>query len=277
MSVNAINTAEPVNAGQKKSNNVNVGLIAGTTAGLGLAGAGGGLLWGGTKLTPEQILALSNDTFEARTKDLEGENKTAADRVKTEIDKLNGDDYQVSAETKTKFEEAVDKFDLDANAPEQTAFDDAKTKYEKKLLEKINEGKPETEQFKELNAEGLTDEMKKTAKDALKDTPEAQEFNTAKENLRKAKETAYRAKAETNETIKQVVNAYDNAVKEAAEAKTKKIGELVNQDEIKTALGKIKKFFREGQSKAAWLYGGIAAAAGLIIGMVISSNNKKNA
>lgn len=277
MSVNAINTAEPVNAGQKKSNNVNVGLIAGTTAGLGLAGAGGGLLWGGTKLTPEQILALSNDTFEARTKDLEGENKTAADRVKTEIDKLNGDAYQVSGEAKTNFENAVKELNLDANAPEQIAFNDAQKKYDGKLLEKINEGKEEAARFSTLDADGITDDMKKAAEDALKDTPEAQELNTAKESLRKAKETAYRAKAQTDDKIKAIVNAYDKAVEKAAEDKTKKIGELVNQDEIKTALGKIKKFFREGQSKAAWLYGGIAAAAGLIIGMVISSNNKKNA
>ncbi len=276
MSVNAINTAEPVNAGQKKSNNV--GLIAGTTAGLGLAGAGGGLLWGGTKLTPEQILALSNDTFEARTKDLEGDNKTAANKVKEEIEKLNNDsNLQVDAEAKKNFDEAVDKVDLGKDAPAQTAFNDAKTKYDGKLLEKINERNPEAEKFKTLDDIGITQDIKDQAEAALKDTPEAQEFNTAKENLRKAKETAYRATAETDNDVKAIVNAYDKAVKDAAEAKTKKIGDLVNNDEIKTALGKIKKFFREGQGKAAWLYGGIAAAAGLIIGMVISSNNKKNA
>lgn len=266
MSVNAINTAEPVNAGQKKSNNV--GLIAGTTAGLGLAGAGGGLLWGGTKLTPEQILALSTDTFEARTKDLEGDTKTAADKVKTEIEKLNGDsNLQVDEKVKKEFEQAIDQVNFDNDMPQEIKDEkSAQTAYDNKVKEKAAELKTQTPTLSEEDAT-------RQAKEALMESDEAKALKAAKEKARPVRE----AKLRTLQDEKGIVEAYDNAVKKAAEAKTNKINELVNQDEIKTALGKIKKFFREGQNKAAWLYGGIAAAAGLIIGMVISSNNKKNA
>ena len=266
MSVNAINTAEPVNAGQKKSKNV--GLIAGTTAGLGLAGAGGGLLWGGTKLTPEQILALSNDTFEARTKDLEGDNKAAADKVKKEIEKLNGDsNLQVDQQAKTKFEEAIDQVNFDDDIPQEIKDEkSAQTAYDNKVKEKAAELKTQTPNLS-------NDDATRQAEEALMESDEAKALKAAKEKARPVRE----AKLRTIEDKRSIVEAYDKAVKDAAESKTNKINELVNNDEIKTALGKIKKFFREGQSKAAWLYGGIAAAAGLIIGMVISSNNKKNA
>lgn len=338
MSVNAINSVDSANAGQKKNNTV--AITAGSTLGLGAAGVGSAYLWGGKRPSLEEVFKMEPDTFDAKVKDTEGEVKEAADKIKAEITKLNEGEYAVDPGAKTAFDEAVERFSLADDALEVKAVTDAETayntqlaekstdadvikkaddalkdtpeakalrtaeeNYNKKLLEELNNGRTDADKLTEISQAGedellkaknaiansdemtklkaaqnayepiLNKEIDKVATEALKDSPQAKALTEAQEALRSAKEAGLRS----DDAQKAVVKAYDDAVKAAGEKKSTKIGELVNNEEFKSAFGKVKKLFHEGQGKAALLWGCIAAAAGLILGLVLSSSGKKEA
>lgn len=265
MSVDAINAAEPQ---QRKHN---TGAAIGTGVVLGAAGAGAGYYLGGSRPNLEKVFEMTPDTFETATKDAEGEAKTAADSIGKEVKALNGNAYKATGKAVKDFEAKVKDQTLADDHEAMTAQKSAKETYETKLLEKINEGKEEGEKLEKLPAKNSNDY--KAAEKALKDSEAFNTLEKANADVKAAQVKAFReaAQAEGKEDLAKIVKDYDDAVSKAAEKKAAKITELAGKDEMKSAFDKIKKMFpKEGKGKAAAIYGGIAAAVGLIAGYLLS-------
>lgn len=267
MSVDAINAAEPQ---QRKHN---TGAAIGTGVVLGAAGAGAGYWLGGSRPNLEKVFEMTPDTFETATKDAEGEAQTAAKTIKKGIKELNGKTYEPKAEAKNAFEAEVKKQTLADDHEAMTAQKSAKETYETKLLEKINEGKKEGNKLEKLS--DATKKELKDAKEVLKDSEAFKTLEKADADVKAAQVKAFReaAQGEGKEDLAKIVKNYDDAVSKAAEKKAAKITELAGKDEMKSAFDKIKKMFpKEGKGKAAAIYGGIAAAVGLIAGYLLSGS-----
>ncbi len=264
MSVDAINAAQP----QQKHN---TGAAVGTGVVLSAAGAGAGYWLGGSRPNLEKVFEMTPDTFTTATKDAEGEAKTAAETIKKEVKALNSKTYEPKAEAKNAFEAEVKKQTLADDHEAMTAQKSATETYETKLLEKINEGKEEDNKLEKLS--DATKKELKDAKEALKDSEAFKALEKADADVKAAKAEALRnaSKEEGKEALAKIVKDYDDAVAKAAEKKAAKITELAGKDEMKSAFDKIKKMFpKEGKGKAAAIYGGIAAAVGLIAGYLLS-------
>ncbi len=272
MSVNSVSSVAAAEAPKKK----NSSSVAAPTIGLGVVGAGAGYFVGGERPTTEQILAMQPDTFESRIKDANDEVKTEADKVKEEINKLNDENGEFAPDKAKKeaFDSKVNEQKLAADSAEEKALKDANEAYDKKLLEKVNEGKADGEKVAKFA--DASDDAKLAAKEALKDTDEAKAVKTAENNIRTVKEKMVRES--TDDSVKKIVKEFDDAVEAAKTKKNNKIAELIKDDKMKASLEKIKKLFpKEGKGKAALMWGVISAAVGLVTGLVLGGNNKKQA
>ena len=271
-SVSSVTTATPV--ATEVQNKKRSSSVANSTIGLGVVGAGAGYLVGGKRPTLEQILAMEPDTFEKSVKDAKDNVKTEAYKVKAEIDKLNDADSEfVTDKTKKEaFDAEVNKQALADDAAESKALKTANENYDAKLLEELNKDKAEGEKFAKV-ADAPAD-AQNAAKEALKESDEARALKTAENNVRVAKEKMVRES--TDDSVKNIVNEFDDAVEAAKTKKNEKIASLVQDVQMKASLEKIKKLFpKEGKGKAALMWGGIAAAVGLVAGLVLGGNNKK--
>ena len=268
MSVNAVNPVS-VETPKKKGSSV-----AAPTIGLGVIGAGAGYLAGGKRPTLDEVFAMEPDRFESIVKDAKDDVKKEADKIKEEIDMLNSKDEEFVPDKAKKeaFENEVNKQKLADDAAETKALNTANENYDKKLLEELNKGKKDEEKF--AKTADAPDDARNAAKEALKDSEEAKAVKTAENNVFSAKERLVRESADEN--IKKVVIEFDDAVKTAAEKKKSKITELAGDEEMKNAFAKIKKLFpKEGKGRAALLWGGIAAAVGLVAGLVLGGSKKE--
>ena len=78
------------------------------------------------------------------------------------------------------------------------------------------------------------------------------------------------------EDLKKVVSDYTEATKKYAENQAEKIKELAKEEKYTKAFEKIKSLFpKEGGWKMAAIVGGIAAAVGLIGGLVMGAGKKE--
>lgn len=297
MSVDAINAAEP----QRKSP---VGAAIGTGVVLGAAGAGTGYLMS-KRPDLEKVFAMPADKFEAATKDAKDEVKTAADTIAE-----GRNEYAKAGEAERKIlrEKGKDVADLikgqtPENAELATNLQKAKSDFDAIGKVKItnHEGK-EIEVTKDevikavkdarakLNAAttaeaktGAETELanaKKNAK-AFFNHADVKDKNTALKNARKAMSEAKIAKFEA-EAAKEGENAAKTAKTELQNArnsfetvKKTKMTELVGKQEYKDAFAKIQKLFsREHVGKNMGIYGGIAAAVGLIAGYLMGGKKE---
>lgn len=269
MSVNAVNSA-PVDAPKKKSSSS----VAAPTIGLGVVGAGAGYLAGGKRPSLEEVFKMAPDTFESHVKEAKDEVKTEADKIGEEIKKLNDEngEFVPDKAKKEAFDSQVNGQKLADDAAETKALEKANENYDKKLLEELNKDKKDGEKL--AKAADASVEARKAAAEAIKDSDEAKAVKTAEDNVRAAKEKLVRESADEN--VKNVVKEFDEAVQAATENKNKKIAELAGKDDMKNAFAKIKKLFpKEGKGKAALLWGGIAAAVGLVAGLVLGGSKKE--
>ncbi len=268
MSVNAVN---PVGTEAPKKKNSSV---AAPTIGLGVVGAGAGYLFGGKRPSLEQVFQMEPDKFESHVNGAKDEAKNSADKIKEEINKLNSEDGEFAPEKAKKdaFDAEVNKQTLKDDASETKALKDAQENYDKKLLEELNKDKKDGEKFAKVS--DAPADAQKAAKEALKDADETKALKTAEKNVRTAKEKLVRESADEN--VKKIVKEFDDAVEAAKTKKTEKISNLVKDENMKSAFDKIKKMFpKEGKGKAAAIWGGIAAAVGLIAGLVLSGSKKE--
>ena len=269
MSVNAVNSA-PVDAPKKKSSSS----VAAPTIGLGVVGAGAGYLAGGKRPSLEEVFKMAPDTFESHVKEAKDEVKTEADKIGEEIKKLNDEngEFVPDKAKKEAFDSQVNGQKLADDAAETKALEKANENYDKKLLEELNKDKKDGEKFAKVS--DAPADAQKAAKEALKDADETKALKTAEKNVRTAKEKLVRESADEN--VKKIVKEFDDAVEAAKTKKTEKISNLVKDENMKSAFDKIKKMFpKEGKGKAAAIWGGIAAAVGLIAGLVLSGNKKE--
>ena len=264
MSVEQISAAET----PQRNNSTTYAVTGGATA--GVAGAGAGYFFGKAAPDLDKVFAMKPDTFEGKVKDLTGEEKTAADKIKAEIERIDG--LKIDSEVEQRYKRAL------ASVPEtdvQTEADALKAKqtaYNESLLAKANEGKEEANKFKAVS--DIDAEAKKTAEEAIKDSTAAKELETAKQNLETAKVTKLKGK-EVENAERKAVEAFEQAKTDLASKKTGEISKSVAKDEFKTAYAKIKGALKEVSWKNVGIWGGIALAAGAIIGYLVGGN--KNA
>jgi len=265
MSVEQINAAET----PQRNNSTNYAVAGGATA--GAAGALAGRFLGKTPMDLDKVFAMEPDTFETKVKNLTGEEKTEADKIKAEIDKLNGEEYKAdTAEVKEKIS-GVNVDDVEGVKTKQNAVNE-------KILAKINDGRADGAK---LSLDDLAKpdnaEAKQAAIEALKDDADYKKAVAELEDVRLSEQIKkVEAGGDTiTDEMKSAVSAYKTKVKDAATKKTNKISELAGQDAFKNAYAKIKGAFKEVSWKNVGIWGGIALAAGAIIGYLVGGN--KNA
>ena len=275
MSVNSVNSASAAAAAPEVSKKKHSSSsVAAPTIGLGVVGAGAGYLAGGKRPGLEEVFKMEPDTFESHIKSAEGDVKTEANKIGEEIKKLNDENGEYTPEKAKKdaFDAEVNKQTLKDDASETKALKEANENYDKKLLEELNKDKKDGEKFAKVN--DAPADAQKAAKEALKESDEAKAVKTAEQNVRTAKEKLVRESAD--DKVKNIVKEFDDAVEAAKTKKTEKISNLVKDENMKSAFDKIKKLFpKEGKGKAAAIWGGIAAAVGLIAGLVLSGSKKE--
>lgn len=230
--------------------------------GLGAVGGTVGYFAGGKRPNLEKVFAMPADSFETITKDLTGEAKEAADIIGNEINSIEANARRYrgrNSKVYMDFERHVLFQRLADDAKEVVDYKAAKKAYEDKLAAKITEGLDDT-----------------AAREALKDSDELAKLLNAKDALRAAKEKALRAS--NDDVSKNIVKAFDEAEKVISEAKTNKIAELVKNQDMNSAFSKFKSIFpKEGKIKAAGIWGGIAAGAGLLLALLSSGSKKTQA
>lgn len=271
MSVNAINAADAPQ--QKKSN---AGSAIGAGVGLGAVGAGAGYYLGGTRPNLEKIFEMKPDEFVTATKEAEGDAKTAADKIKSELEALDGDTYKPDSTKTAEFENRVSGHDLGADHEAVKAEATAQEAFDTEVLKKANEGKAEADQYKKLA--DVPEAERNTAKEALKGSEAAKNLKEAQTKVKAAKEAAVREAAGAegaDQALKDAVKHYDEAVEAAKTKRANQVAELVKKEEMTSAFDKIKKLFpKEGKGKAALIYGGIAAAVGLLAGAMLGGKKE---
>lgn len=300
MSVDAINAAEP----QRKSP---VGAAIGTGVVLGAAGAGTGYLMS-KRPDLEKVFAMPADKFEAATKDAKDEVKTAADTIAE-----GRNEYAKAGETeratlgskimkRAEFinnEEKVKPDNLDALknkvAEEKGKLDAKKVKVDdadKSYQELTNEVKTKRAEWikaKKALAGAAEGDAKTEAQTKLNDAKKALDkaienrktFKAEVGNYIKAERDLSKARIEKFNSIKGEgeAKALSDALTEASnkfqEVKKTKMTELVGKQEYKDAFAKIQKLFsREHVGKNMGIYGGIAAAVGLIAGYLMGGKKE---
>ena len=303
MSVNAINAADP----QQK--NSPVGSAVATGVGLGLAGAAGGYFLGGKRPDLEKVFAMPADKFDPQVKeaaedlkaDVEkiknaraeyaaagaAERETLGQKIMARAGFINNESKVAPenlAELKTKVSEtkaALDGKKVKVGDADKT-FAELKSEVNAKRKAWI-----EAKNEYAAAAEGDAKTAAKTKLDkALEELNKAKEdrkafYNGAKDevnNYIKAERDLVKAKVAKYDAIKgegeakSISEAVTEASNKFKEVKKTKLTELTGKQEIKDAFAKIQKLFaKEGKGKAAMIYGGIAAAVGLIAGYIFGS------
>ena len=267
MSVNAINPADQ----QKKSSPLAPAI------GLGVVGGATGYLAGGKRPTLEKVLEMEPDTFEKAVKDVDDELKAEANKIGSKIKEIN-EKVKVDSKLQSDFDAKVAAQKLEKDAEELKNLTEANKNYEKKLLETANDAQKEAKKpvFKKLDDLKASKAEYDKAVEALKDADETTALKEAKSAVTAAKEKALRASEDKK--VVDFLKKYDEAVEKVKGKKTEKISKLVKDEKLMTAFDKIKKIFpKEGKWKAAGIWAGCAAAAGLIIGLLTNGVNKKEA
>ena len=297
MSVNAINAADQ--QPQRKSSPIVPAVGAGVAT--GLAGAGATYLWGGGKYVPTLPEILEKDKVE-----FESTMKKATDAEKKAEDiKAVEDAYQkVATETAGKQGElkaAQTNYDLKvAEMKDPDGVTDGPISKAKADLDEANKQK-EVRKFKadgsvdegtsKMKPSEMKDQIKtleeriKTASEADKENlnkqleaikneykPHIDAFDAKNKALTEAKESRLKAiAAEVAESEeKQVLDTLDNAKKNLNEARKNAIKNL-GEDATK-AFDNIKGALKEIKWGKIGMWGGIAAAVGLVAGYILGGS-----
>ena len=292
MSVNAINAADP----QQKQGS-SVGAAISTGVGLGLVGSGAGYFLGGKRPDLEKVFAMPADKFESATKDLKDAEKEAADKLAAGRKELQDAVEPKYKEFSAKTHERADK--ISAIAPENAELATNATTAKSELDEiKVNIGgkdkslKDVREAVKNARAQvkaATTDEAKNAAKEELKKALDdynafskdekakaaIEKYAKAEHELNTAKVAKYNADAAEGKPYNALEKEISGIRKEYKDAFDTKMNALKENKDYQEAFGKIKKLFpKEGKGKAAMIYGGIAAAVGLIAGYILGNNKE---
>ena len=270
MSIAAVNKS-----GVETSKKRNSATIAIPTIGLGAVGAGTGYLAGGKGPKLEDIFAMEPDKFESYVRNVNDDLENNVDEIRESIKDLHedGSEYVVDKGKQKAYDAEVEKQILPQDSQEETNYKQAKENYDKKLLEKLNEGKEESSKFKTLDE--ADDAAKNAAKQAISESNEAKALTTAENNIRAVKEDLLRKS--TDAQAKNIVVEFDNAVEAAKNKKAAKIAEFIGDENVKSAFEKIKKLFpKEGKGKTAAIWGAFGASLGLIAGLVINGTRKQS-
>jgi hypothetical protein len=302
MSVNAINAAEP----QHKSS---AGAAIGTGLVLGAAGVGAGYLFGGKRPSLEELIKNSEkDTF-TRTAvtelDADAAGKLAA--AKAEYQAAGTDELKTLRQKNKAVTRLVEQAAVENSAELETNITNAQTKLAEKEVTigdkqyKLADIKAETQKANadlktakaNLAAAGdnATDEMKTAVTNAEEAVTKAK--NNAKafkdgakeelENVTKARKALYDARVASFENLAANDGAHKTAKTAATEAeqafstiKGNKLKTILENEENVNAYKKVAKAFEKvGQKKAALIYGGIAAAVGVIAGAILGGGKKE--
>ena len=297
MSVEAVNGVEP----QKRQHSVGTAVAAGL--GTGLVGAGATYLATGGRNIPslEKVFEQEPDTFESTMKKAKDAGKDEAEigKVKTAYENFN----TAIKTQRTDYDKA--KADVDAeiinmkDAPGETVIKDAKDKVtnaeakevevktfnEKGEVIKDASGKEVTKKIHvsemKNEIEGLEKDIKDPAKAAEKANNEAKlkalegEYKAeldalkAEEKTLKDLQTArFEKLAESDGTPKDLKTALTEAESKLNTAKSEAMGKV--SEDAKTAFGKIKGALKDIKWGKIGMWGGIAAAVGLIAGYMLS-------
>lgn len=301
MSVNAINAADQ--QPQRKSSPMVPAVGAGVVT--GLAGAGAGYLWGGGKHVPtlEEVFAQKPDEFTATMKTATDAGKEAAD-----VDKVKTAYNDVSAKVATEqsaYDTAKSEVDKEINrmtdADGETAIKDANDKVTNRKAKEVdvrefnekgevikdaagNETKKKVHVLEmKQEIEGLEKDIKDPAKEAQKANNEAK-LNALK-NEYKAELEALEAEEKALKDLK--VAKFEELAKNDGTQKTLKANlttaeETLNNarktaignvaEEAKTAFGNIKGALKEIKWGKIGMWGGIAAAVGLVAGYILGGS-----
>ncbi len=293
-------TVEQVNGAQTQAPKKNYTTAALATAGLGAVGATGGYFLGGSRPTLEEIFKQKPDAFtasEVTAADSEAATKLAA--AQTEYKAAGAAE---KAELRTAAEALRDEI---KNATPDNLADlnqkvtDAKTAYNAKEIEvTLADGskvkKKATDIAKDLKdakaklAAATDDAAKEAAKKELdaaranvktfreQAKKEIGDLGTAQKNLHNAKKAKFDELAKVDgSNEKKLVDAVAEKSNNFKNAMKTKMDEILGRDEIKQAFEKVKKAFpKEGKGKAALIYGGIAAAVGLVVGIFFAGKKE---
>ena len=295
MSVQAVNN---VDAQQPQKSNATGTAIAGALP-LGLAGAG--YMWGGKTPSLEEVFAQEPDTFKA-SMDRAAENDSAAAQIlrdemkaieedatvkpKKEIAEGKINEVKTAIESRTDYEnkaeldKAVNEKQKALNNKEIDVVDPNNSENTRKL--KYNQAKAELEAAQN-KVNGLAENAAEDVKNAAQTELETAKANIAKfdnevNELKQAKDAVFEAKSakfEADDATKVLREEASNAVEELTNARKGLIDKLTDKNTVTDAFGKIKKALTEGKwTKGAALWGGIAAAVGLIAGYMLCGSKK---
>ena len=309
MAVSSVNGADPVKTTQVQEQKKGKSDVLASTLGLGAVGAGAGGWFGGKKPTLEQIFTQKPDSFTSNeVKEIDADAAKTLEDASLEYN--NGGTKELK---ELRDARATRKVNIAAQVPEnldelekkvsetKNAFEAKKVKIDDtEYTAKTVSDELTTAQEEYKNAKTAFDSAEESAKEDAKKT-----LDSAKEKLNKANEKVRKFYAEAeqeNKTYRDAKkelaqakrNKFENAAKVAdtaekkivdaieakktafAEAKTHLKDEILGREEVKNAFEKIKKAFpKEGKGKAALIYGGIAAAVGLVLGLVLGGSKKE--
>ncbi len=294
MSVNAINAAEP----QHKKHSA--GAAFGTGLTLGAAGALAGHKWGGKTPSLEEVFAQDADTFEASMQKAEGKDPEAAKALRDEMKAIDEDNdikaKKAAADTKAnEVKTAIEgRTDYENKAELGNAVTEKKAALNNKEVEVANaDGSEGTRKIKYSDANKEVNDaeeaLKKLTNDATDEARTAAQtkLDAAKANLAKFDEEAKaldeakqavldakKAKFEADDATKALREDASKAADELANARKGIIDKLKDKNTVTEAFGKIRKTLTEGKGKAAAIYGGIAAAVGLLAGYIFSGKKE---
>ena len=302
MSVDAINAANP-----QQTQNSSMGTAIAAGLGTGALGAAAGYQWGGGKYTPslEEVFAQKPDVFETtmqKAKDA-GKEDAKINDVKTAYNNVAA---KVTAE-QSAYDTA--KINLDAeiarmpDADGETAIKDAnekvtnrkakevdvKTFNEKGEVIKDASGKEVTKKIHVLEMkqeiEGLEKDIKDPTKEAQKANNEAklnalkneykaelEALEAEEKALKDLKVAKFDKLAENDGTQKTLKTTLTNAETELNTARKTAIEAL--DDNAKNAFKEIKGALKEIKWGKIGMWGGIAAAVGLVAGYILGGSKE---
>lgn len=288
-----VNAIQPATPEQKSSK---MGPAVASTVVLGGLGAAGGYFMGGKRPSLEEVFKQQPDKFVAKeVTDIDSESaKKLSDAVEeykgagttekaafvdTAKDRFNAAKAEMGKDTEegkalvkargemqTAAENAIKKITIEDPADKTKTIQ----KYNNfaQLKTKLDAAKDEVK----AAGENATEDQKKALKELQEDYKKVLTDSDVVTKM-KAYGTAYKTSyKKALETLKDndAVTKFNDAKKAYNKVKTDKLSEILGRDDIKTAFEKIKKAFpKEGKGKAAAIYGGIAAAVGLIAGLMM--------
>lgn len=301
MSVNAINAADQ--QPQRKSSPIVPAVGAGVAT--GLAGAGAGYLWGGGKYVPtlEEVFAQKPDEFKTTMKTATdaGKEATDIDKVKTAYNDVS---TKIAAE-QTAYDTAKSNVDAEIarmkDEGSETAIKDANDKVTNRKAKEVqvrtfnekgevikdaagNETKKPIHVLEMKNEiEGLEKDIKDPAKEAQKANNEAKlsalknEYKAeldaleaeekALTDLKKAKFDKLAENDGTQKTLKTALTEAEDKLSSARKTAIENVAE-----DAKTAFGNIKGALKEIKWGKIGMWGGIAAAVGLVAGYILGGS-----